>query len=146
MPCSTSTPALAAFLMLRRHCWFMPARTSSSLRGFPSASASGIWKLNCGCPAAKPPATDWGRHPASRSWETTLAPTWLRSAGGTSVSDRTASSAMPAFTWAALHRRVTTGGPIRIPKAPLPLRCAANGESQSWRRSLDQSMTGPSGR
>ena len=119
---STSTPALAAFLMLRRHCWFIPLSTSSSVRGSPSASTSGIWKLYCGWPAAKPPSTDCGRQPSSRSWETTRAPTGCARSGGTSVSERTDSSAMPSLTWAAFQRRVTTGGPIRMPKAPWPLQ------------------------
>ena len=83
-PWVTSTPALAAFLMLRRHCWFMPASTSSSLRGAPSASRSGIQKLYCGWPAAKPPSTVCGCQPSSCSCETTRAPPCERSVGGTS--------------------------------------------------------------
>ena len=137
----TSTPALAAFLMLRRHCWFIPASTSSSVR-----PASGTWKLYCGWPAAKPPLTDCGNQPSARSWETTRAPVVLRSVGGTSSSERVASSAMPSFTCCAVHRRVTTGGPIRIPNAPRALRCAAIGSNHAPRSSVSQSMTGPSGR
>ena len=37
---------------------------------------------------------------------------------------------MPSLTVAASQRRVTTGGPIRMPKAPRPLRWAAIGASQ----------------
>ena len=138
---ATSTPSLAAFLMLRRQSWFIPARTSSSER-----PASGIWKTYCGCPAAKPPSTAWARHPSSSSWEVTRAPVWVRSVGARSPSRRTASSAMPALTVAVSHRRVTTGGPIRTPNAPWDLRWAAIGVSQEARSSSSQSMTGPSGR
>ncbi len=46
--------------MLRRHCWFMPASTSSSLRGSPSGVRSGTQKLYCGWPAANPPSTACG--------------------------------------------------------------------------------------
>ena len=41
------------------------------------------------------------------------------------------SSAMPSLTWAALQRRVTTGGPIRTPNAPWPRRWSAIGASQA---------------
>ena len=107
--------------MLRRHSWFMPLRTSSSLRGRPSSSTSGTWKLNCGCPAAKPPSVPCCCQPSSCSCATTQAPSWERSRGGTSPSRRTDSSAMPALTCSADQRRVTTGGPMRTAKAPLPL-------------------------
>ena len=70
------------------------------------------------CPAAASPATV--------SWETTRAPTGSRSEGGRSPRRRTAGSAIPSLTWAALHRRVTTGGPIRTPKAPAALRCCGH--------------------
>ena len=43
LPVVTSTPSFAAFLMLRRHCWFMPLSTSSS--DYSPAVDSGIWKL-----------------------------------------------------------------------------------------------------
>ena len=76
----------------------------------------------------------------------TQAPSCERSSGGTSPRRLTASSAMPAFTWSADQRRVTTGGPIRTANAPWPLRCATIGASQASRSSPDQSMTGPSGR
>ena len=41
----TSTPDLAAFLMLRRQSWFIPASTDVSSRSSP---ANGIWKTYCG--------------------------------------------------------------------------------------------------
>ena len=43
----------------------------------------------------------------------------------------TASSAIAVLDVAALQRRVTTGGPIRTPKAPGACRCATIGSSQS---------------
>ena len=137
----TSTPDLSAFLMLRRQSWFIPARTSASVR-----PASGTWKTYCGWPSANPSSVPCGRQPSEVSWETTRAPTGSRSVGGRSASLRTAGSASPSFTWAALQRRVTTGGPIRTPKAPCSLRYAVMGASQSPSRSVDQSRTGPSGR
>ena len=69
--------------MLRRHSWFMPARTSSSVR-----PASGTWKTYCGWPSAKPPPMTARRlgAPAERgSWATTRAPTGSRSVGGRSA-------------------------------------------------------------
>ena len=60
--------------MLRRHSWFIPARTSSSVRGVPSSWVSGMTKLYCGWPAAKPPSTACGRQPSSWSWDTTRGP------------------------------------------------------------------------
>ena len=114
----TSTPSLAAFLMLRRHSWFMPLRTSSSVRAVPSGWRSGTWKTWRGWPAANPPSTACGRQPSSVSWETTRAPVASRSVGARSSRRRTAGSAMPALIAAASQRRVTTGGPMRTPNAP----------------------------
>ncbi len=102
--------------------------------------------MYCGWPAANPPSADWCLQPSSWSWETTLAPTSLRSVGGSEVRPETDSSAMPCLTWAASQRRVTTGGPIRMPKAPWARRWAAIGSSQPLRSSLSQSTSGPSGR
>src|SRR3954471_16956121 len=60
--------------MLRRQSWFMPLRTSSSVRGAPSPSKSGTWKTYCGWPAAKPPSAACGRQPSSCRRETTPPP------------------------------------------------------------------------
>ena len=129
MPRVTSTPAFVAFLMLRRHSWFMAARTSSSLLG-PSSSASGTQKLYCGCPAANPPVVGTFFQPSSRSRATTASAASSLASAGTSPSVPSTESAMAALIVAACQRRVTTGGPIRMPNAPWPLRYAASGVSQ----------------
>ena len=112
--------------MFRRHCWFMAASTSSSLLG-PSASASGTQKLYCGCPAAKPPVVGTCFQPSSRSRETTASAASSLASAGTSSSVWRASSAMAVLMVAACHRRVTTGGPMRMPNAPCPLRYSRSG-------------------
>ena len=53
---------------------------------------------------------------------------------------------MPSLTWAAVHRWVTTGGPMRMPNAPCSRRWAAIGVSQAAEVIGSQSMSGPSGR
>ena len=48
---------------------------------------------------------------------------------------------------ACLHPfAVITGGPMRTPKAPCPLRCSTIGANQASRAVEDQSICGPSGR
>ncbi len=55
---------------------------------------------------------------------------------------------MPAFTLAALQRRVTSLGPSLIEKAPAARRCRTSGSSQSagMLPSANHPSVGPSGR
>ena len=128
---STSTPALAGLLdvaaPLLVHALEDVVLGARVALGVPS----GIQKLYCGWPAAKPPLDRLGA-PAELAQLGDDAGADLAPLGGRhAVSECTASSAMPSLTWAALQRRVTTGGPIRMPKAPWPRRCAAIGSSQA---------------
>ena len=133
MPVETTTPAFSALRMLRRHSWFMPASTSSSVRRVPSSAR----------PAGSRRCTAAGRR-RSRPRRPGAASRAPRAAGrrGRRSARRartaparsrlcTPGSAMPALTCSAVQRRVTTGGPIRTPNAPWPRRCSVIGASQS---------------
>ena len=137
----TVTPDLAAFLMLRRHSWFIPASSSSSV-----VPASGSWNTKRGWPAAKPSSSLGGRHPSSRSRLRNRVASWLVSSGSAWLSRAIRSSAIAALIVGACQRRTTTGQPIRMPKAPDDRRCSASGVSQSPMSSASHSISGPSGR
>ena len=101
---SRRSPDLSAFLMLRRHSWFMPRSTSSSSRPgqrdrervLRLAGAETLVDVLV-APAA-------GRQVLGRRADRPG-----RARSRTSRRLRTAGSASPSFTCAAVHRRVTTG-------------------------------------
>ncbi len=140
-PRVTTTPCFADFLMLRRHSWFIPASTSSSVR-----PASGSWNTYSGWPAAKPSSEARWSKPSRSSRARTRIPASSVTSGVTSRSEPTASSAMAALTVSACQRRTGTAGPIRRAKAPWALTWSRRVRSTSSASGASQSVTGPSGR
>ena len=127
--------------MLRRHSWFIPASTSSSVR-----PASGSWKTYSGWPAAKPSSEARCWKPSRSRRARGRIPASSVTSGVTSRSEPTASSAMAALTVSACQRRDRDRRADPQGEGALGLDVVAQGPQHVERLGSAQSMTGPSGR